>query len=188
MKTSSPGLQLALAQQHSVLLNWRHGLLVRQPRQGVGCWATGCRRPALLGLLVPLPRCSRRRRTPLGLFALQLSFTTFASAFSSVAPGAFSAVLSLSEHSSTASATIVFRTVSGIAGLLLEPSARNSSLLPVNANGLRRSRSASCSGSAGSNGVPRPSSEPGFELLALPASISPPRSFSSSRAEGESPR
>ena len=47
-----------------------------------------------------------------------------------------------------ASATIVLSTVFGKLGDMLEPSARNSNLLPVNANGLVRFRSPVCFGSA----------------------------------------
>ena len=46
---------------------------------------------------------------------------------------------------------------------MLEPSARNSNLLPVNANGLVRLRSPPCIGSGGSTGVPRPRNEPGVD-------------------------
>ena len=81
--------------------------------------------------------------------------------------------------SSTASATIVFRTVFGNAGEEFEPSARNSNLLPVNANGLVRLRSPPCSGSAGSTGVPSPRNEPGLEGCTLPAAIAV-KTFSSS--------
>ena len=100
-------------------------------------------------------------------------------AFSSVAPEPFSAVFSLSVSSSTDSATIVFSTVLGNAGEEFEPSARNSNLLPVNANGLVRLRSPPCSGSGGSTGVPSPRNEPGFDGCTLPASIAP-KTFSSS--------
>ena len=97
--------------------------------------------------------------------------TTFATAFSSVAPDALSAVFSLSASSSIDSATIVLSTVFGSAGDWLEPSARNSNLLPVKANGLVRLRSPPCNGSGGSTGVPRPRNEPGLDACALPDSI-----------------
>ena len=44
---------------------------------------------------------------------------------------------------------------------MLDPSARNSNLLPVKANGEVRLRSPPCIGSGGSTGVPRPSVAPG---------------------------
>ena len=44
---------------------------------------------------------------------------------------------------------------------MLDPSARNSNLLPVKANGEVRLRSPPCIGSGGSTGVPRPRNEPG---------------------------
>ena len=52
-------------------------------------------------------------------------------------------------------ATIVFSTVFGSASDMLEPSARNSNLLPVKANGDVRLRSPPCIGSAGSTDAPR---------------------------------
>ena len=54
---------------------------------------------------------------------------------------------------------------------MLEPSARNSNLLPVNANGLVRLRSPECCGSVGITGVPRPRNGPGLERSALPSAI-----------------
>ena len=87
--------------------------------------------------------------------------------------------MSLPASSSTDSATIVLSTVFGHAGEEFEPSARNSNLLPVNANGLVRLRSPPCSGSGGSTGVPRPRNEPGFEGCTLPDSIAE-KTFSSS--------
>ena len=65
----------------------------------------------------------------------------------------------------------MFRTVFGNAGAAVEPSARNSNLFPVKANGLVRLRSAPCSGSGGSTGVPSPRNEPGLDGCTLPASI-----------------
>ena len=73
----------------------------------------------------------------------------------------------------------MFSTVLGKAGEEFEPSARNSNLLPVNANGLVRLRSPPWSGSGGSTGVPRPRNEPGLEGCTLPASIAV-KTFSSS--------
>jgi len=70
-----------------------------------------------------------------------------------------------------ASDTIVLSTVFGHDGDMLEPSARNSNLLPVKANGLVRLRSPECSGIGGSTGVPRPRNEPGLETDALPSAI-----------------
>src|ERR1035437_9463779 len=102
------------------------------------------------------------------LLALQASLTTLVTAFSSVAPEPLSALCSLSESASTDAATIVFRTVFGHAGEALEPSARNSNLFPVNANGLVRLRSPPCSGSGGSTGVPRPRKDPGLDGCTLP--------------------
>ena len=96
--------------------------------------------------------------------------TTFATAFSSP-PEPFSAVFSLPERSSIASATIVFNTVFGSASDIEDPSARNSNLLPVKANGLVRLRSPPCSGIGGSTGVPKPRNEPGLDCWALPDSI-----------------
>src|SRR5581483_11313054 len=93
------------------------------------------------------------------LFA-HTSLTTAVTAFSRVAPDFLSCVVSLLERSSTDSATIVFRTVFGNEGELEDPSARNSNLLPVNANGLVRLRSPPCMGIGGSTGVPRPRNEP----------------------------
>ena len=46
---------------------------------------------------------------------------------------------------------------------MLEPSARNSNLLPVNANGLVRLRSPPCIGNGGSTGVPRPRNDSGVD-------------------------
>ena len=66
-----------------------------------------------------------------------------------------------------ASATIVLRTVLGSASDWLEPSARNSNLLPVKANGEVRLRSPPCIGSGGSTGVPRPRNEPRRGRVAL---------------------
>ena len=70
-------------------------------------------------------------------------------------------------------------TVFGSAGDIEEPSARNSNLLPVKANGLVRLRSPPCIGSGGSTGVPRPRKEPGLDFSALPDSIAA-KTFSSS--------
>ena len=67
-----------------------------------------------------------------------------------------------------ASATIVFSTVFGRLGDWLEPSARNSNLLPVKANGLVRLRSPVSLGSGGSTGVPRPISSPAALTPATP--------------------
>ena len=55
---------------------------------------------------------------------------------------------------STASATIVFRTIIGPAQQTDEPGARNSNLLPVNANGEVRLRSVASFGMAGSVSTP----------------------------------
>ena len=65
----------------------------------------------------------------------------------------------------------MFSTVFGNEGDWLEPSARNSNLLPVNANGLVRLRSPECSGSGGSTGVPRPRNDPGRDAVVLPSAI-----------------
>ena len=54
---------------------------------------------------------------------------------------------------------------------MLEPSARNSNLLPVKANGEVRLRSPPCIGSGGSTGVPRPRNEPGVAGSPSPVSI-----------------
>ena len=79
--------------------------------------------------------------------------TTAFTASSSRSPSAVS-FSSLSARSSIASATIVLRTVFGNASDMLDPSARNSNLLPVKANGEVRLRSPPCIGSGGSTGVP----------------------------------
>ena len=50
---------------------------------------------------------------------------------------------------------------------MLDPSARNSNLLPVKANGEVRLRSPPCSGSGGSTGVPRPRKFPGVSSRRL---------------------
>ena len=78
-----------------------------------------------------------------------------------------------------ASATIVLSTVFGSEGDWLEPSARNSNLLPVNANGLVRLRSPPCLGSGGSTGVPRPRNDCARVSDVSPRSIAP-NTFSSS--------
>src|ERR687884_590671 len=78
---------------------------------------------------------------------------------------------SLSQSWSIASATIVFSTVFGSESDMLDPSARNSNLLPVKANGLVRLRSPPCIGSGGSTGVPRPRKEPGVCGSPSPDSI-----------------
>ncbi len=71
---------------------------------------------------------------------------------------------------SIASATIVLRTVSGNETDWLAPTARNSNLLPVKANGEVRFRSPAWRGSVGRTGVPSPRS-PDFRLsVASPAS------------------
>ena len=69
---------------------------------------------------------------------------------------------SLSERSSMASATIVLSTVFVNASDMLDPSARNSNLLPVKANGEVRLRSPPSSASGGRTGVPRPSTSAGW--------------------------
>src|SRR6476659_6150900 len=61
--------------------------------------------------------------------------------------------------SSIACATIVFSTVLGSASDWLEPRARNSNLLPVNAKGEVRLRSPPCIGSGGSPRTPSPRNE-----------------------------
>ena len=74
-------------------------------------------------------------------------------------PESFSS--SLPASSSIASAAIVFRTVFGKASDMLDPSARNSNLLPVKANGEVRLRSPPSIGSGGSTVVPRSRKEAG---------------------------
>ena len=64
------------------------------------------------------------------------------------------AASSLSPSASTASATIVLRIVFGMPSDIEEPSARNSNLLPVKANGEVRLRSPPCSGRRGSTEAP----------------------------------
>ena len=86
---------------------------------------------------------------------------------------------SLSASSSIASATIVFSTLLGNASDWLDPSARNSNLLPVKANGEVRLRSPPCIGSGGSTGVPSPRNEPGVCGSPSPDAIAS-KTFSSS--------
>src|ERR1700737_3543481 len=62
---------------------------------------------------------------------------------------------------------------------MLEPSARNSNLLPVNANGLLGLRSPPSIGSGGRTGVPRPRNDSGVDSPASPRSIAS-NTFSSS--------
>jgi hypothetical protein len=66
----------------------------------------------------------------------------------------FSAASTASTISSIASATIVLSTVFGSASEADDPSARNSNLLPVKANGEVRLRSPPCIGSDGSTEAP----------------------------------
>ncbi len=73
--------------------------------------------------------------------------------------------------SSMASATIVLKTVTGKLTDWLEPTARNSNLLPVKAKGLVRLRSPAWRGIVGSEGVPSPSRPEGLLSEALPASV-----------------
>ena len=79
-----------------------------------------------------------------------------------LAPADFSSSVAMK---SSDSATIVFSTVLGPAMLALEPTARNSNLLPVNANGLVRLRSPASRGSCGSVPAPRSSVPPRFVRL-----------------------
>ena len=85
----------------------------------------------------------------------------------------FSAASSLSLISSTASATIVLSTVFGRPSVMLAPSARNSNLLPVNANGEVRLRSPPSRGSGGSTGVPRPRKPFSVVARSAPDSMAP---------------
>ena len=78
-----------------------------------------------------------------------------------------------------ASAAIVFSTVFGNASDWLDPSVRNSNLLPVKANGEVRLRSPPCIGSGGSTGVPSPRTEAGVWGSPSPETIAP-NTFSSS--------
>jgi len=87
------------------------------------------------------------------LLATQLARTISGSASSTDLPPS-TALRSSSASRFTDSATIVFSTVLGSDGDSLDPSARNSNLLPVNANGLVRLRSPGCFSSSGSVGVP----------------------------------
>ena len=66
---------------------------------------------------------------------------------------------------------IVFSTTLGSDSDMLDPSARNSNLFPVNANGLVRLRSPPCIGSGGSTGVPRPRNDSGVDSPTSPRSI-----------------
>ena len=67
----------------------------------------------------------------------------------------------------------MFSTVFGSASDWLEPSARNSNLLPVKANGEVRLRSPPCLGSAGSTEEPSSSSDFGVAASSEPASSAP---------------
>ena len=67
---------------------------------------------------------------------------------------------------SSESATIAFSTVIGLLGDWLEPTARNSNLLPVNANGDVRLRSVASLGSAGIDVTP--------SCMVPPLRLSPP--------------
>ncbi len=73
--------------------------------------------------------------------------------------------------SSRLSATIVFKTTIGPATDWLEPTARNSNLLPVKANGLVRLRSPASRGKVGRTETPILSSPPVLADLAPPFSI-----------------
>ena len=73
----------------------------------------------------------------------------------------------------------MFSTVLGSASDWLEPSARNSNLLPVNANGEVRLRSPPCFGSAGSIEAPSSRSDFGVAASSEPDSIAS-KTFSSS--------
>ena len=69
------------------------------------------------------------------------------------------------------SAMIVLSATSGPAIDWLDPTARNSNLLPVNANGLVRLRSPACLGRGGSVSTPTVSVPDDLELVAFPFSI-----------------
>ena len=73
----------------------------------------------------------------------------------------------------------MFSTVFGKASDMLDPSARNSNLLPVKANGEVRLRSPPWRGSGGSTGVPSPRNEPGVCGSPSPDAIAS-KTFSSS--------
>ena len=73
----------------------------------------------------------------------------------------------------------MFSTVFGNASDMLDPSARNSNLLPVKANGDVRLRSPPCIGSGGSTGVPRPRTDAGVCGSPSPEAIAS-NTFSSS--------
>ena len=91
-----------------------------------------------------------------------VSFSTARTAASSLAALAFlPAFFSISVAiASRLSAMIVFSTVFGHATLAVLPTARNSNLLPVKANGLVRLRSLAARGSRGRVLAPRSSSPP----------------------------
>ena len=76
-----------------------------------------------------------------------------------------------SQRASIDSATMVLSTVFGRLGDWLEPSARNSNLLPVKANGLVRLRSPLSFGSPGRTGVPRCISSRAALAAAVPPAI-----------------
>src|SRR5262245_411660 len=68
------------------------------------------------------------------------------------------------------SAPLVLRTTSGAAIDWLEPTARNSNLLPVKANGLVRLRSPACLGKGGNTSTPTVIVPPDLEVNAGPFS------------------
>ncbi len=76
--------------------------------------------------------------------------------------------------------TATFRQMFGIAMLWPDDTARNSNLLPVNANGLVRLRSPGSRGSFGRKLTPVSSTPPFFETVTLPFSICEKRSVSTS--------
>ena len=82
----------------------------------------------------------------------------------------FSALSSTALSSSTDSATIVLSTALTMPSDMLDPSARNSNLLPVNANGEVRLRSPPSIGSCGRTSAPRPS-RPFLTRRPLPVEI-----------------
>ena len=83
---------------------------------------------------------------------------------------------------STASATITLSTVFGSDGDCDDPSARNSNLLPVKANGLVRLRSPGSFSSSGSDGWPS------FMTPSASSRLDSPRSIVSNTCMSRSPR
>jgi len=156
--------ELAL-RQHLVLLEQLDGRVLDEPRQRLGRRAQ-VREPPPRRLGVPLLRVAVAGEHDAAVLRVGVLDDREDRALQRGA--ALQLRLQLAGQPVDRSATIVLSTVFGQAGDMLEPSARNSNLLPVNANGLVRLRSPECSGSCGSTGVPRPRNDPGFDGSSCP--------------------